>query len=95
MGARRRPNVLVALALAVGLGAIVASAGLAHTDDGCAFETHCRTCLWAASAIVVVVAAVIVRPVFEIVADVPSPSLGAPAELPRRGAASRGPPLSA
>lgn len=94
MGARSRPSALVALALAVGLSAVVACSGYVHTDDGCAFETHCRSCLWSANSIVVMVAAVVVRPVFEIVADVSSPIAPAFAPLAGRGATSRGPPFS-
>ncbi len=94
MGSTRRPNPIVALALALGLSGLVACAAFAHTDDGCVFEIHCRTCLWAANAIVVVVPAVVVRPVFEIVAELPPVPTTTLLEIPGSGPTSRGPPLS-
>jgi hypothetical protein len=91
---RRSSRPVIALALVLGLGAIVVGAGFVHTDDGCAFETHCQSCLWAAGSIVVVSPAIAMGPALEAVAHVPPQPTTRTSEPSSRSETSRGPPQS-
>jgi hypothetical protein len=83
---------VVSLALVLGLGAAVVGAGFVHTDDGCAFETHCQSCLWTAGSIVVVAPAITLGLALEAIADVPPQPTARTSEPSSRSETSRGPP---
>jgi hypothetical protein len=89
---RRRALIAVALlALACLAGALVDESFI-HTDDGCAFETHCVACLLSAASVVVASVAVSAPIVLERVAVLsPSPAF-AVHEADVRIEVSRGPP---
>ncbi len=73
----------------------LASCGpFAHTDDGCAFEIHCRICLWVAGSIGLVEAVVAATPVLEPATLLAPPPPSAIHDGRVATPASRGPPLN-
>jgi hypothetical protein len=89
---RRPASVFLALALLSGLGVELVGESFFHTDDGCAVETHCLTCRWAAGSIAIVTPDLTPTLTLEPRGDVALPESLFAVEAPRSHEASRGPP---
>jgi hypothetical protein len=89
---RRSNHVLVALTLLVGLGALWLVEPYVHTDDGCAFETHCITCQRTLGSIGVVTTRVLPSPTLDVLGDVTPRPVAVASQAPPDTQASRGPP---
>jgi len=88
----RRASVVVALTLL----ATLASGFLdeyVHTDDGCAFETHCLACQRHLGSVAVIAPSLATPVVFEAVGRPPAAPSSAVLPAPIRHEAPRGPPL--
>ena len=89
-----RRKLVIAALLLMGMAVVALEASLVHTDDGCAVETHCNSCLLRLATPGVVPATfALPRAVTAVdrVAPAPPPSHedAAPRDVP-----SRGPPLA-
>ena len=89
--ARRASLAIVSLWLLVGLAGGLAGE-FVHTDDGCAFETHCLVCQRAAGSVAVFATPLTPLPCLEPVGATDSVPTVAPSPAPLRGEAPRGPP---
>ena len=88
----RRTNLAV---VALSLLAALAGGFLAdfvHTDDGCAFETHCLACQRGFQSIGVIAPDLAPPPTLERVGSAVAPPTIAVVRTPVRGEAPRGPP---
>jgi len=65
----------------------------AHTDDGCAFETHCLACQRQVGSLAVVAPPLTASVAFEAVGSAAPPARVALLPAPIRAEAPRGPPL--
>ncbi len=65
-----------------------------HTDDGCAFETHCLACQRHLGSVAVIAPSAPVAIVFEALGRPPAPPSGPIVSAPIRHEAPRGPPLA-
>jgi hypothetical protein len=89
---RRSDHVFVALTLVAGLGALWVVEPYVHTDDGCAFETHCITCQRTVGSVAVVSSPVFLPLTLEVLGDVTPRPVIAVCQASPDGHASRGPP---
>ena len=83
----------VASTLLVGLVALWVAEPYLHTDDGCAFETHCLACQRHVGSVAVVAPSLATPVVLEAVGITPAPPTGRLLPAPIRHEAPRGPPL--
>jgi hypothetical protein len=88
----RRVSVAVALALLASLAGGFLDEYV-HTDDGCAFETHCLACQRHVSSVAVVAPSLATPVVLEAIGNPPAPPSGRVLPAPIRHEAPRGPPL--
>lgn len=88
----RRVSVTVALALLASLASGFLDEYV-HTDDGCAFETHCLACQRHVGSVAVVAPSLATPVVLEAVGIPPAPPSGRVLPAPIRHEAPRGPPL--
>jgi len=88
----RRVSVTVALALLASLASGFLDEYV-HTDDGCAFETHCLACQRHVGSVAVVAPSLATPVVLEAVGTPPAPPSGRVLPAPIRHEAPRGPPL--
>jgi hypothetical protein len=89
---RRPVSLVLALALLAGLGVMLVGESFFHTDDGCAVETHCLTCTWAAGSIAVITPDVTPALALEPHGYVAATPAIAALETPSCPESSRGPP---
>ena len=93
-----RPTTVRSRLRFVGLSRLVTLAALwvaephLHTDDGCAFETHCLTCLRTVGSVAVVASPLVLPLALELLRDLPAPLVAAASQVALDAPASRGPP---
>jgi hypothetical protein len=89
---RRRALIAIALLAIACLAGALVDESFIHTDDGCAFETHCVACLLSATSVVVASAAVSVPIVLERVGFLSVTPAFSVHEADVHSEVSRGPP---
>ena len=87
-----RPKFWAGVAL-IGLATVTADGFLPHTDDGCAFETHCLVCCVNLGHVAIAAPAVPLPGPALIVEWVHAAAAPVPAGVTRPTDTSRGPPL--